>query len=174
MFGCDKINKTEKKQQITKYDIYMITGIFIVALLFLFRFHIFGQEGCYAVVSYDGVILEEVPLSDTEERYFLVYEMESNEINQENTMEFLELTKEQWSDWELELQSQEQITSWDEYNVFVCKDGRIQMLQSSCPDKICVHHAEISKTGESIICLPHKLVIEISNAEEKKLDGVVY
>ena len=48
------------------------------------------------------------------------------------------------------------------------------MIRSSCPDLICVKHQAVSGTGESIICLPHKLIIEISDAQEKELDGVVY
>ena len=48
------------------------------------------------------------------------------------------------------------------------------MMQSSCPDLICVRHKAVSETGETIVCLPHKLVIEITGAPETELDGVVY
>lgn len=178
MFGYDKIEQTEKNKWITKPDIYIILGIFIVALLFLFGFHIFGRDGSYAVVSYDGEILQRISLFDIEERYYLITEKTSEEENfgdQGKTVEICELTKEQWSDMEVVFGSQEQAQlQMEEYNIFICKDGRIQMLQSSCPDQICVHHTEISKTGESIICLPHKLVIEISGTDEDELDGVVY
>lgn len=61
-----------------------------------------------------------------------------------------------------------------EYNVFICGNNEIRMLQSSCPDKICVHHSAISNTGENIICLPHQLVIEIKGGKENDLDGVAY
>lgn len=46
-------------------------------------------------------------------------------------------------------------------NVLVIKDGKAYILSANCADKICVHHRPISKTGESIVCLPHKLVISI-------------
>ena len=48
-------------------------------------------------------------------------------------------------------------------NVLVIKDGKAYVLQADCPDKICVGHRAISKTGESIVCLPHKLVVSIDD-----------
>lgn len=46
-------------------------------------------------------------------------------------------------------------------NKIVIKDGNVSVASADCPDKICVGHREISKTGETIVCLPHKLVVEI-------------
>lgn len=48
------------------------------------------------------------------------------------------------------------------FNVLVIKNGRAFIEKADCPDKICVSHAQVSKDGETIVCLPHKLVIEIS------------
>ncbi len=47
------------------------------------------------------------------------------------------------------------------YNIVVIKDGAVYVKEADCPDKICVNHKKISNVGETIICLPHKLVIEI-------------
>ncbi len=46
-------------------------------------------------------------------------------------------------------------------NIIVIKDGVVSVSNADCPDKICVEHAPIDSEGETIICLPHKLVIEI-------------
>ena len=46
-------------------------------------------------------------------------------------------------------------------NTLVIKDGKAYISEANCPDKICVAHREISKTGETIVCLPHRLVVEI-------------
>ncbi len=46
-------------------------------------------------------------------------------------------------------------------NLVVVKDGNVSVTEADCPDKICVKHKEISKQGETIICLPHKLVVEV-------------
>ncbi|MBQ9608104.1 MAG: NusG domain II-containing protein [Lachnospiraceae bacterium] len=47
------------------------------------------------------------------------------------------------------------------YNIVIIKDGGVCVKEADCPDKICVNHKKISKVGEAIICLPHKLVVEI-------------
>ncbi len=51
-------------------------------------------------------------------------------------------------------------------NVLVINDGEAYISESNCPDKVCVNHAKISSEGESIICLPNKLVIEVTKENE--------
>lgn len=46
-------------------------------------------------------------------------------------------------------------------NIVVIEHGKAFVREANCPDKICVNHSEISNVGESIICLPHKLIVEI-------------
>ncbi len=46
-------------------------------------------------------------------------------------------------------------------NMLVIKDGKAYISQADCPDKICVNHRPVSKSGETIVCLPAKLVVEI-------------
>lgn len=55
----------------------------------------------------------------------------------------------------------------DGENVLVVKDGEAYLESASCPDKLCVHMGKISKAGQSIICLPHKVVIEIRGEKDK-------
>ena len=50
-------------------------------------------------------------------------------------------------------------------NKLVIKDGKANVTEADCPDKICVRHPAISKKGESIICLPHKVVISVTDSE---------
>ena len=68
------------------------------------------------------------------------------------------------------------IVTWgeDEYNLLMISDGTAFMSDADCPDKLCVKQNPISGNGESIICLPHKLVIRIAAKEESKLDAVTY
>jgi hypothetical protein len=42
--------------------------------------------------------------------------------------------------------------------------GRVRMLSSQCRDKICIKQGWISKPGESIICLPERIVVTIEGA----------
>ena len=47
------------------------------------------------------------------------------------------------------------------YNVLVIKDGRVDMTEASCPDKICVNHRKIAYEGERIVCLPNRLIVRV-------------
>ena len=58
------------------------------------------------------------------------------------------------------------------YNLLVIQDGKADVTEASCPDGICVNHRAISKQGQSIVCLPNKVVVEIENGEESDLDAV--
>ena len=46
-------------------------------------------------------------------------------------------------------------------NVMVIRDGKVSVREANCPDSICVKTRAVSKAGETIVCLPHKLIIEV-------------
>ena len=52
-------------------------------------------------------------------------------------------------------------------NLLVIKDGKAHVERASCPDGICSSHRPISYGGESIICLPNKVVIEVITDTEQ-------
>ena len=45
------------------------------------------------------------------------------------------------------------------------ENGEAAVLEASCPDQICVHHKPVSKAGETIVCLPHRFVVTITDQE---------
>lgn len=45
--------------------------------------------------------------------------------------------------------------------ILIISDGKADMESADCPNQICVHHGAISHTGETIVCLPNRVVIEI-------------
>ena len=51
------------------------------------------------------------------------------------------------------------------------KDEEIS-IQKDCPDKLCVHQKAISKTNETIVCLPNKVVVQVIGAGESELDSI--
>lgn len=59
-------------------------------------------------------------------------------------------------------------------NKLVIKDGKAKMIEADCPDGICVNHKSINRSGESIICLPHKVVVTVVNekAQDDEIDAV--
>ena len=54
-----------------------------------------------------------------------------------------------------------EIKNGDGYNILVIKDGKAYVSEASCPDGICSSHRPIRHNGESIICLPNKVVVEV-------------
>lgn len=59
------------------------------------------------------------------------------------------------------------------YNLLMISDGEASISDADCPDRLCVRQKAISRKGESIICLPHKLVILIESREEGDVDAIV-
>ena len=59
------------------------------------------------------------------------------------------------------------IRTGEESNTLVIRDGKAQVTDATCPDGICVDHHPISKAGETIVCLPHQVVIKVSSAENE-------
>lgn len=59
------------------------------------------------------------------------------------------------------------------YNKVIIKDGEVSMTEANCPDKICVKHSKIHYNGETIVCLPHKVVVKIESKEESDVDITV-
>ena len=51
------------------------------------------------------------------------------------------------------------------YNTLVISDGKAKITDADCRDKICVKTYPISSPGETIVCLPHKLVVEVITGE---------
>lgn len=51
----------------------------------------------------------------------------------------------------------------DGENHLIVENGQAYLKDADCPDKLCVRQGAISRRGQSIICLPHKVVIEITD-----------
>lgn len=68
------------------------------------------------------------------------------------------------------LNQDDEISINDGTNTIVIADGEVNMVKADCPDHICVDHKPISKNGESIICLPNKVVVEIISSKEMDFD----
>lgn len=60
-------------------------------------------------------------------------------------------------------------------NLLVIENGTARVEEASCPDGLCVNTGSISRTGQSIVCLPNRVVVEITGEtgdEEQALDMV--
>ena len=58
-------------------------------------------------------------------------------------------------------------------NLLVIKDGRAYVESASCPDGICVNHHAIYRDGESIVCLPNKVVVTVVKEKDSEQVDIV-
>ncbi len=49
-------------------------------------------------------------------------------------------------------------------NLIYVRDGAAWMAQADCPDGYCIGQGKIREKGQSIVCLPHRLVVEVTEA----------
>ncbi len=57
-------------------------------------------------------------------------------------------------------------------NTLVILDGKATVTAADCPDEVCVRHRAISRAGQSILCLPHKVAVTIIGGDSL-VDGEV-
>ena len=57
----------------------------------------------------------------------------------------------------------------EQLNRLVIRGGKVFVETATCPDGFCAHHRAIFRDGESIICLPHRVVITV--VAEKTVDA---
>ncbi len=60
-------------------------------------------------------------------------------------------------------------------NLLVISGGEAYLTSASCPDHLCINMGKISRAGQSIICLPNRVTVEIvgdSDASEPEYDAV--
>ena len=46
-------------------------------------------------------------------------------------------------------------------NKILIEDDTIRMIDADCPDSLCIYQGKISRVGQSLVCLPNKVMIEI-------------
>jgi hypothetical protein len=55
-------------------------------------------------------------------------------------------------------------------NILVIENGRAYMRDADCPDRLCVHQGKKSHSGERIVCLPNRVMVEIVGDGEELVD----
>ena len=58
-------------------------------------------------------------------------------------------------------------------NILRIEGGEAYILDANCPDGICAGHAPIHKTNETIVCLPHKLVVKVVSKDAGNAPDIV-
>lgn len=59
-----------------------------------------------------------------------------------------------------------EVKSKNGINIVKVKDNKIGIIEADCPDKVCMNPEYIEKPGQSLVCLPNKVMIEIKGKAE--------
>lgn len=46
--------------------------------------------------------------------------------------------------------------------------GYVSMVEADCPDRICIHTKRIDARGGAIICMPNRVVLEITDPQKSR------
>ena len=58
------------------------------------------------------------------------------------------------------------------FNTLRIHNGTAKLEAADCPNKLCLKEKSISRAGDSIVCIPHKLVLRGTAAEAPEIDAV--
>lgn len=61
-----------------------------------------------------------------------------------------------------------------DYNLIEVDGDQVRIKEANCGDQVCVRRGWVSKAGETIVCLPHKLVVEINASDGSESGSVIY
>lgn len=130
----------------------LIAGCLLMAVFLSIFFIIHRRTGSVVTISYDGMELYRIDMEDISSDYLHYYLIEYREDGQDihimHSEHYPELPKAQ------------------HYNLFAVVNGMVTMEAADCRDQVCVRHIPIENDRESIICLPNKLVVGISNSAD--------
>ncbi|MCI8757929.1 MAG: NusG domain II-containing protein [Oscillospiraceae bacterium] len=59
------------------------------------------------------------------------------------------------------------------YNVLEIAGGQAAVREANCGDHTCVRTGAVSREGEVIVCLPHRLTVEIQGGQPAGFDAAV-
>lgn len=61
------------------------------------------------------------------------------------------------------------------YNLIEFGNEKVRVIEADCPDQIDVKQGYISKIGETIVCLPNKMIVEIKGMDkDQEIDIMNY
>lgn len=99
-----------------------------------------------------------------------LYQMGRGVVNNQVTVE---VDGEIWGTFNIPAKGDERVVRIDagdnRYNIMIIADSGVLIREANCPDQICVNWGNISRPGQTIVCLPHKVVISITGEQEGEL-----
>jgi hypothetical protein len=90
----------------------------------------------------------------------------SIKTNQPTTTVKITINGKEYSTYPLNQDQTIQIKNDYGENTIIISQGSVYMKSATCPDQICVKHSPLPQSTTPIICLPHKLVVEIIGIQD--------
>ncbi len=59
-------------------------------------------------------------------------------------------------------------------NMIINQDGVVSIVSADCRNQICVQSKSISAAGQSVICLPHRVSVELIGSDQPEIDQISY
>lgn len=138
-------------------DILLIIGCLLTALFLGIFFTVSRRTGNMVSISYDGIQLYRMNLD------------ERNGIDTAGQTQYYLILFTEKEPHVTHYTDRPELPDGRSYNLITVVNGTVVMDAADCRDQICVHHRPIMSERESIICLPHKLVVEMLGGGEKTL-----
>ena len=63
---------------------------------------------------------------------------------------------------------EDKVINISDKNIIEIKSSTVQMIEAKCPNHLCVDQGMIMEVGDSIVCLPHRLIITIEALDGKE------
>lgn len=61
------------------------------------------------------------------------------------------------------------------FNKIIIEKDKIRITDADCPDRVCVKTGPIAQPGDTVVCLPHKLIVTIEgNKTKSEVDATAY
>lgn len=169
MFELVKETNRKDVDRIRRADVCLIAFFLILALGSMVWSVFFRKDGQTLRISCDGQAVADVSLSQLR--------VQDRAGENSGTVRYCLLLYSgedvscQW--YEAGADFSPLLSEGNGYNLLAVSGERVWMEAADCRDQICVHHIPITGGGESIICLPHKLAVEIiGKADGETPDGV--
>jgi len=142
------------KKVITKADIVLAIILLIIGIGSPFLIAKTPAENAKVIITINGEDVKNLDLNQDETIYFI-----TKDDYAYLTDDYLLITKEE---------AQFTGMNWEAYvsNEIVVENGKVCVKEATCSGQDCVKTGSISKEGQVIACLPHKLMVTISNPEE--------
>lgn len=58
-------------------------------------------------------------------------------------------------------------------NKIVIEDGYCYMEEAECPDHLCIKQGKVNKSGQTIVCLPNRVVVTVADSNNSGFDSIV-